>query len=603
MIAIIRVTLNRGEFASGKDLHNVVASLFHHRVSLRQERRARGVQGYVADMGSASVYTCVPRPGSQALFLWVNAREFEIIIETFHHGHLFRSSETVVSALRRRLRELNMKAGMDVSLDAPGDAQTYLKGKPSALLSCLWDEIKDNIVALIIGVILVIIVSKWLTQYYDECIGGIISLILFSIWKVYLVWDERGNILYTGGFMIKRIVDVAAHKADATAMELAFEQLKQIFPVVEEKRELKTENAPSMLADIVATSSNGRLILFEIKGGSPERMLGYSVYPSVVALKNDVLGVSPNTPPIVTVMTSGPVNELVMNLLTQAGIPVAILASDAAATKAHLVSAFRQCKIDLPEFGSEARKQTEALRNTVGAKTKVYAPNVGEKGIVLSLGSGASISTQLEHLLEIEGYLMRQTSSLEGLQEIVRHDKPSGVIIDQDEFGDRAWSICVALKDDSATRKSALILLSSVDDENLRIKGFESGADDFVAKPYSPREMIARIKAISRRISSGDTKKIRVKDIEIDLEEHRVTKAGKPIDLTFIQFKLLSLLAARRNNVFSRKEILEKVWGKKVYVTNWAVDVNIRRLRKKLGEYKYSSQYIEEIPGTGYRLL
>lgn len=190
MIAIIRITLTRGEFASGNHLRNVVSSIFHHEVPHGKQRRARGMQSYISDMAVASVFSCIPRPGSQALFLWVNAREFEIIIETFHHGHLFRSSETVVSVLRHRLKELDMKAGMEVSLDAPGDAQTYLKGKPSTLLPCLWDELKDNIVALIIGVIVVIIANKWLPQYYEECIGAIISLILFSIWKVYLVWDE-----------------------------------------------------------------------------------------------------------------------------------------------------------------------------------------------------------------------------------------------------------------------------------------------------------------------------------------------------------------------------------------------------------------------------
>ncbi|MDZ7290839.1 MAG: response regulator transcription factor [candidate division KSB1 bacterium] len=226
-----------------------------------------------------------------------------------------------------------------------------------------------------------------------------------------------------------------------------------------------------------------------------------------------------------------------------------------------------------------------------------------EKGIVHIFGNGTSASIQLEHLLESEGYVLQQTSNMDGLQEMVLRDKPSAILIDLDEFGDRAWSVCSELKDDMVMRKAALILLSSNEDESLRVKGLEAGADDFVAKPYSPREMLARIKAISRRISTGDGKKIRVKDIEIDLDEHRVRKAGKPIDLTYIQFKLLYLLASRRNNVFSRKEILEKVWGKKVYVTNRTVDVHIKRLREKLGEYKYPSQYIETIHGTGYRFL
>jgi len=226
-----------------------------------------------------------------------------------------------------------------------------------------------------------------------------------------------------------------------------------------------------------------------------------------------------------------------------------------------------------------------------------------EKGIIQVFGNGTATSEQLEHLLESEGYVMQHATHLDSMQETVLRDKPSAVVIDLDEFGDRTWLACQELKDDLATRKAALILLSSNDDENLRIKGLEAGADDFIAKPYSPRELLARLKAITRRITSGDAKKIRVKDIEIDLDEHRVRKAGKPIDLTYIQFKLLYLLASRRNNVFSRKEILERVWGKKVYVTNRTVDVHIKRLREKLGEYKYPSQYIETIHGTGYRFL
>jgi len=226
-----------------------------------------------------------------------------------------------------------------------------------------------------------------------------------------------------------------------------------------------------------------------------------------------------------------------------------------------------------------------------------------EKGIIQVFGNGTATSEQLEHLLESEGYVIQHAPHLDNMQETVLRDKPSAVVIDLDEFGDRAWSACQELKDDLATRKAALILLSSNDDENLQVKGLEAGADDFIAKPYSPRELLARLKAIARRITSGDAKKIRVKDIEIDLDEHRVRKAGKPIDLTYIQFKLLYLLASRRNNVFSRKEILERVWGKKVYVTNRTVDVHIKRLREKLGEYKYPSQYIETIHGTGYRFL
>ena len=226
-----------------------------------------------------------------------------------------------------------------------------------------------------------------------------------------------------------------------------------------------------------------------------------------------------------------------------------------------------------------------------------------KKNIVQFFGNGCDWAWQLEHLLKDRGYVLQSDSHVDSLQEVVLRENPSAIIIDLDEFGDRAWSACVELKENLVTRKTGLILISSNTDENLRVKGLEIGADDFISKPCGAREMAARIKAICRRITVIDMKKIQIKDIEIDLDKHHVKKAGKPIDLTYIQFKLLYLLASRRNNVFSRKEIIERVWGKKAELTSRNVDVHIKRLREKLGEKTYPSQYIETIHGTGYRFL
>ena len=134
------------------------------------------------------------------------------------------------------------------------------------------------------------------------------------------------------------------------------------------------------------------------------------------------------------------------------------------------------------------------------------------------------------------------------------------------------------------------------------IRGLESGADDFINSNDSIRQIIARIKALSRRLMVVHNR-IKIKDIEIDLDEHKVRKDGTPIDLTYIQFKLLYLLASRREDVFSRQEILDKVWGNGVYVTNRTVDVHIKRLREKLGEIQYPSNYIQTIHGVGYRFI
>lgn len=209
----------------------------------------------------------------------------------------------------------------------------------------------------------------------------------------------------------------------------------------------------------------------------------------------------------------------------------------------------------------------------------------------------------LDDMLGNEGFYASHYETFDSALEIAMREKPTVVVIDLDETGENGWETCMELKDDIGTKNIGLILVSSDGSEMAKVKGLEMGADDFIVKPYSKREMAARIKAVSRRLNTGVSKKIKIKDIEINLDEHRVSKAGKPIDLTYIQFKLLYLLASRRMNVFSRKEILERVWGKKVYVTNRTVDVHIKRLREKLGEYKYPSQYIETIHGTGYRFL
>jgi len=226
-----------------------------------------------------------------------------------------------------------------------------------------------------------------------------------------------------------------------------------------------------------------------------------------------------------------------------------------------------------------------------------------DKGKVLVLDAQNGSPDSITKCIEDEGYAPLRISDLSRVQDVVLSEKPKAVVVDQDDFDDEIWEMYRNLKDDFDTRKTALIVMSSNGAETDVVKAYQLGADDYVIKPFSFKSTVARMKAIIDRVERSESKKIKVKDIEIDLDEHKVKKSGKPIDLTYIQFKLLYLLASRRENVFSRKEILEKVWGRKVYVTNRTVDVHIKRLREKLGEYKYPSQYIETIHGTGYRFL
>jgi len=226
-----------------------------------------------------------------------------------------------------------------------------------------------------------------------------------------------------------------------------------------------------------------------------------------------------------------------------------------------------------------------------------------ENGRVVVIDSEGTRAASLERYFAQAGFEVLTHTNGQDLIDLVRRERPTAVVLDIDASHLDGWEVCKRLKGDLDLRKTVVILTSSKGDVNDKIRGFEIGADDYLVKPYDVRELVARTRAIVRRIEEVNSKRIRVKDIEIDLDEHKVRKAGKPIDLTYIQFKLLYLLASRRDSVFSRKEILEKVWGKKVYVTSRTVDVHIKRLREKLGELKYPSQYIETIHGTGYRFL
>jgi len=226
-----------------------------------------------------------------------------------------------------------------------------------------------------------------------------------------------------------------------------------------------------------------------------------------------------------------------------------------------------------------------------------------EKGKTILFSDETKAPNVLTQILKEENLGIVNADNIDAVNDLYREERPKAIFIDIDILGEEGFELCRKLKDNFETRKAAIILYAEDADENLIIKGLESGADDFLSNRFTKRELAARLKAIIRRVETTASKKIKVKDIEIDLDEHKVKKSGKPIDLTYIQFKLLYLLASRRDNVFSRKEILERVWGRKVYVTNRTVDVHIKRLREKLGEYKYPSQYIETIHGTGYRFL
>lgn len=160
--------------------------------------------------------------------------------------------------------------------------------------------------------------------------------------------------------------------------------------------------------------------------------------------------------------------------------------------------------------------------------------------------------------------------------------------------------VCKVLKSDAATRHIPIIMLTAKAEEIDRIVGLEVGADDYVTKPFSPREIVLRMKAIMRR-GKGEVveEKLTVGPITVDPARHHVSVGGKSVRLTTVEFKLLSMLMLRRGRVQARDRLLNEVWGYESLIDTRTVDTHVRRLRKKLGK---AADAIETVRGFGYRL-
>ena len=167
------------------------------------------------------------------------------------------------------------------------------------------------------------------------------------------------------------------------------------------------------------------------------------------------------------------------------------------------------------------------------------------------------------------------------------------------------WEVCRRLKQDTETKNIPVIMVTGRVEEGDKVLGFEMGADDYVTKPFSPRELLARIRAVARRGQSanGQEKKAHVKvgDLEIDRYRFEVRMKGRPVELTPKEFELLAILAGAPGRVFGRDELLDAVWGRDGFVEPRTVDVHVARLRGKFVAAKLPAPGIETVRGVGYR--
>jgi len=162
--------------------------------------------------------------------------------------------------------------------------------------------------------------------------------------------------------------------------------------------------------------------------------------------------------------------------------------------------------------------------------------------------------------------------------------------------------ICKEVRKDASLNRLPILILTAKGEEADRVVGLELGADDYVTKPFSPRELVARVKALLRRAEPGSIseKPIEIGALRIDPTAYRVTRGGQPVPMSTLEFRLLYFLASRPNRVFTRDQLLDGVWGTDRFVTPRSVDVYVRRLREKIEVDPQRPVYMRTIRGAGY---
>ena len=221
--------------------------------------------------------------------------------------------------------------------------------------------------------------------------------------------------------------------------------------------------------------------------------------------------------------------------------------------------------------------------------------------MILIVEDEPDIRKNLKYNISREGFDVITAGSLSESEEIVNSNSISLIILDLMLPDGSGLDLCKKFKSNSKTESIPIIILTAKDDEVDRVVGFELGADDYVTKPFSVRELILRIKAVLKR---GQTKKEVVEverqfgDLSMDIESHEVYVNNDEINLTALEFRLLRHLVDRRGRVQSRDQLLSDVWGYSAEITTRTVDTHIKRLREKLGPM---GKYVQTIRGVGYK--
>ncbi|PIQ27678.1 DNA-binding response regulator [bacterium (Candidatus Blackallbacteria) CG17_big_fil_post_rev_8_21_14_2_50_48_46] len=224
---------------------------------------------------------------------------------------------------------------------------------------------------------------------------------------------------------------------------------------------------------------------------------------------------------------------------------------------------------------------------------------------ILLVDDEESIVESIEYALKQEGFEVVCAHNGQDALQKVQLEKPNLIVLDLMLPELSGLEVCRMLRRER--NETPIIMLTAKGEEIDRVIGLEVGADDYLVKPFSLRELIARIRALLRRsksaeVDSAQPETHRYEDLEMNLTEHKVTVRAKPVELSPKEFKILAMLMSSPNKVFSREELLEQVWGLDFYGDTKTVDVHIRWLREKIEADPSNPRYVQTVRGFGYRL-
>jgi two-component system, OmpR family, phosphate regulon response regulator PhoB len=222
-------------------------------------------------------------------------------------------------------------------------------------------------------------------------------------------------------------------------------------------------------------------------------------------------------------------------------------------------------------------------------------------GMILIVDDETAIRQMLGFALSGAGFACSEAGDVEDAEATITRKTPDLILLDWMLPGGSGLDLARHLKREPKTRTIPIIMLTVRDEESDKVRGLQVGADDYVTKPFSVKELIARIKAVLRRSPSQERKEIvEVNGLRLEIDTHRVTAGDISLDLSPTEFRLLHFFITHPERVYSRGQLLDQVWGNNVYIEERTVDVHIRRLRRVLALHGYD-QFIQTVRSIGYR--